>query len=146
MIMRYSFILEINVKHMFSHHIFKKTILQFTENPISQENLRFEARSRFIEQLLKHLTEQRDLAIARGCRNLQPIRDYYLIRVMLETGVRVQECCDLVDSDFSGHKLIVRCGKGGKSRTILLTRATANLINLYAHACGSIDEVDLFKR
>ena len=81
-----------------------------------------------IKRLLEYLTEQRDLAIARGCRNLQPIRDYYLIRAMLETGVRVQECCDLVDSDFNGHKLIVKCGKGGKSRTILLTRATANLI------------------
>lgn len=80
-----------------------------------------------IEKLLKHLTERRDLALARGS-NVQRIKDYYLIRSLLETGARLFELCALKESDFHGQKLIIRRGKGGKARTILLTRGTANLL------------------
>jgi site-specific recombinase XerD len=80
-----------------------------------------------IKALLDHITTQRDLAFARGNRP-QAVKSFYMLRVLLESGVRVQEFCDLDESDFVGQRLTVRNGKGGKARTILLTRATAALI------------------
>lgn len=80
-----------------------------------------------VAQLLQYLLNRRDLAIARG-EHSQAIRDYYIVRGLLETGLRVFEFCALVNSDFHGHKLNVRCGKGGRPRTVLLTRGTANLL------------------
>jgi integrase len=80
-----------------------------------------------IGHLNTHLTDQRDLAIARGT-NYQAVRDYYAFRTLLETGLRVFEFCSLVNSDLNGLKLTVRHGKGDKPRTVLLTRSTGNTL------------------
>ena len=77
--------------------------------------------------LTRHLLAERDLAIARG-NNTQAIRDYYALRTLLESGLRVAEFCELTNADFNGLKLIVRHGKGDKPRTVLLTRATAHML------------------
>lgn len=79
-----------------------------------------------IEKLLNHLREKRDLALARR-NDVQRIKDYYAIREILESGLRLFEFAALKDSDFHGQKLIVRKGKGGKARTVLLTRGSANI-------------------
>ena len=81
-----------------------------------------------IKKLLDSLTVERDLAIARR-DNDQAIRDYYGIRILLETGLREFEFCALVNSDFHGQKLNVRHGKGNKPRTVLLTKSTAIMLN-----------------
>jgi integrase len=80
-----------------------------------------------IELLNAHLLNRRDLAIARGTDN-QAIRDFYGVRTLLESGLRVFEFCALINTDFNGLKLSVRHGKGDKPRTVLLTRATANVL------------------
>lgn len=80
-----------------------------------------------INVLLTYLTEQRDLSLARG-NNPQAIRDYYGIRFLLESGLREFEFCALTNSDFTGHKIVVKRGKGGKARTVLLTKSTALLL------------------
>jgi integrase/recombinase XerD len=80
-----------------------------------------------VESLVHHLLTQRDLSIARG-NNPQAIRDYYAIRTLLESGLRVAEFCDLAVADFNGLKIVVRHGKGDKPRTVLLTRATAHML------------------
>ena len=80
-----------------------------------------------IQLLLGYVTQRRDLAIARG-NDRQGIKDFYIVKVLLESGTRVSEFCRLRNADFLGLKLIVTVGKGGKPRTILLTRSTANLI------------------
>lgn len=80
-----------------------------------------------IEQLKTYLLNQRDLAIARGT-DTQAIRDYYAIRTLLESGLRVFEFCALANADLNSLKLAVLHGKGDKPRTILLTRMTGNLL------------------
>lgn len=80
-----------------------------------------------IDRLKTHLLNRRDLAIARGT-DTQAIRDYYAILTLLESGLRVFEFCALLNSDFSGLRLVVRHGKGDKARTVLLTRSTANML------------------
>ena len=79
-----------------------------------------------VQSLASYLQDQRDLAIAR--QNPQPIKDYYILQTLLESGLRLFELCNLELSDFHGKKLNVRNGKGGKPRTILLTKGTANRI------------------
>ena len=80
-----------------------------------------------VKRLTDYLLVQRDLAIARQ-NNPQAIRDYYAIRALLETGLRVFEFCALLNGDFQGQRLVVKKGKGNKPRTVLLTKATALMI------------------
>ena len=80
-----------------------------------------------IERLLQYLLTHRDLAFARN-DNSQSIRDYYAVRTLLESGLRVFEFCALKNSDFGGLKMVVHRGKGNKPRTVLLTRSTANML------------------
>jgi integrase len=91
-----------------------------------------------VAALLDYLCRERDLALARG-NNPQAVRDFYLLRGLLETGLRVSEFCSLVNSDFSGLKLVVRRGKGGKPRTVLLTRSTAETFKEWLSLKGSLD-------
>lgn len=80
-----------------------------------------------VSALIESLLNRRDLALARR-NDKQGVRDYYMVRTLLESGLRVFEFCDLRQSDFQGQKLTVRHGKGGKPRTVLLTKATSNML------------------
>ncbi len=90
-----------------------------------------------VSALLEHLKEKRDLAIARA-NNDQAIRDYYQVRTLLESGVRVFEFCALLNFDFIGHKLVVRHGKGDKARTVLLTKGTALMLKEWQAVKGKL--------
>ena len=61
------------------------------------------------------------------------VRDRFLLRLGLSTGVRVMEMADLQCGDLflDGHNpsLLVRCGKGGKSRMVFFSRG-------FARVCG----------
>lgn len=65
-------------------------------------------------------TEYNKLLAAAGGN----IRDFCLLTVMLQTGVRVSELCALTldDIDFEQHLLQIRAGKGMKARTIPLEK------------------------
>ena len=80
-----------------------------------------------VEKVIAHTLTQRDLAIARA-NNSQHVKDYYIFRTFLETGLRCFEFCALTLSDFHGHRLSVRHGKGNRPRTIVLTKSTALLL------------------
>ena len=90
-----------------------------------------------IKMLLDHIERERDLSLARGA-NPQAVRDFYLLRGLLETGLRVSEFCSLLNSDLTGLKLVVRRGKGGKPRTVLLTRSTAELLKQWLSLKGTL--------
>ena len=51
-------------------------------------------------------------------------RDYALLQVLLQTGVRVSELCELEisDVDFAGNELLIRFGKGQKQRRIPIAK------------------------
>ncbi len=78
-------------------------------------------------KLYSALKDARDLAIQRR-RFLSHVRDYYLLRTLLETGLRAFELTALKVSDFCNKSLIVQYGKGGKPRTILLTVSTQKIL------------------
>ena len=81
-----------------------------------------------VRHVVEHLLARRDLAAVRA-NNPQAIKDYYMVRALLESGLRCFEFCDLALMDFNGHKVTVRRGKGGKPRTVVLTKATALMLN-----------------
>jgi site-specific recombinase XerD len=54
-------------------------------------------------------------------QNPYAIRNYHLLRLMLETGLRVKEVTNLEHKDFCCTSLVVRCGKGSKDRVVQLT-------------------------
>lgn len=66
------------------------------------------------------------------------VRDYYLLRTMLETGLRVFEIAALRVSDFRSGALIVRSGKGGKKRNVLLAKSTQKMLAEFVKLKGKV--------
>ena len=80
-----------------------------------------------VHRLYKQLEDTRDISIQRRLHYVF-IRDYYILKVLLETGVRVAELTALKVSNLVGNSLIVQNGKGGKKRNILLAIQTKRLL------------------
>lgn len=80
-----------------------------------------------IQKLYSTLRDAKDLALQRDAF-LHNVRDYFLIRTMFETGLRVFEVAALRVSDFRNGSIIVRSGKNGKPRNILLTKGTQKML------------------
>ena len=60
-------------------------------------------------------------------------RDYAILQLLLQTGLRVSELVNLEtgDMDFGGKALIVRGGKGNKDRTVPLETKGINAVRSY---------------
>jgi len=80
-----------------------------------------------VQRLYMALRDARDLALQRKSFFVH-IRDYYIMRVLLESGLRVFELAALRVSDYRDGSLIVRQGKGGKKRNVLLAKDTQKMI------------------
>lgn len=65
-------------------------------------------------------------------------RDRAIVLVLLDTGLRAQELCDLQyrDLDLDARSLKVRAGKGNKSRTVYLGRRATKALFDYVQADG----------
>jgi site-specific recombinase XerD len=79
-----------------------------------------------IERLYKVTEDAKDLAIQRA-KHLVYVRDYFILRALLETGLRVFELVGIQVQDFEGSAIIVQHGKNDKKRSILLTKGTQRL-------------------
>lgn len=83
------------------------------------------------EKKEKHALTDEELAkIREACKN---IREKALLEVMYSTGVRVSELCalDIEDVDFITRRVVVRCGKGKKSRETYLSGKAVVLLRGY---------------
>ena len=80
-----------------------------------------------ISRLYSALRDAKDIALQRKTFFCH-IRDYYLLRILLETGLRAFELAALKVSDFRAGSLIVRNGKGGKKRNVLLSKESQRMI------------------
>lgn len=60
-------------------------------------------------------------------------RDRAIIETLLSSGVRCAELCALTrnDVDLMNRTMYVRCGKGGKGRTVFITEVAAEYIGKY---------------
>jgi site-specific recombinase XerD len=80
-----------------------------------------------VRQLYAMLKDAKDLAVHRQ-QNFVHVRDNFILRTLLETGLRVAELCALKIGDFQAGSIIVQRGKGGKKRTIILSKGTQRML------------------
>lgn len=57
-------------------------------------------------------------------------RNIAIIYLMANTGIRREECCDMMLSNINGNKMSF-CGKGHKFRTVVLNKRTLEVIDAY---------------
>lgn len=75
--------------------------------------------------------------VIRGSRRKSSIRDYAILELALQTGLRVSEICSLCldDIEFSTRTTIghvrVRKGKGGRERMVTLNDAAERAVKVY---------------
>ncbi len=80
-----------------------------------------------VSTLYLELKKAKDLAIYRRSKWVH-IRDHYILKILLESGVRVFELTSLQLKDFRNNVLIVQRGKFGKKREIVLTQFAQKLV------------------
>jgi integrase len=71
-------------------------------------------------KLLRRADELRELGVSKNRQ--QPVRDWLIVRLALLSGLRASEVAALRVTDcfigYSRSELVVRCGKGGKTRVV----------------------------
>lgn len=81
-----------------------------------------------VEQLRNYLELQRRHGVETNSKKL--VRDAAIVEVLLGTGLRVSEVCDLVVGDLflDAGNLLVRRGKGNKARLVVIPRGLADYV------------------
>lgn len=74
------------------------------------------------------------------------LRDYTIMMVLLETGIRIQELLQLQIDDvvFSENELRVHIGKGRKARRVPFQKTCANVLKTYLRERGETQTKTLF--
>jgi site-specific recombinase XerD len=75
---------------------------------------------------------------------LAGFRDLAMWFLFADTGLRCQELCQLRQADLAGNELVIRCGKGGKRRSVSLGRAAVRVIQTYVDTYRPSGETFLF--
>ncbi len=85
------------------------------------------------DQVVPFTLEQLAALIQAATRGNNPKRDEAILLLLLDTGLRATELCDLLvsDVDFDGGAVLVRDGKGGKSRTVPFSAHTKKSLFQY---------------
>ena len=87
------------------------------------------------------LERKEQLALLRAVRRTGKIRDLAIITMLLHTGIRVSELCNLRVSDIAisdnSNMLTVREGKGTKRRNIPLNPTVLSVLKDYIKTIGS---------
>jgi len=86
------------------------------------------------------LKEEEALALLKAAKGTGFVakRNYALISLLLDTGVRASEICSLSLTDFSSDNAVKVFGKGGKERVVPYSKQTAKAIYRYLKARGDI--------
>lgn len=81
-----------------------------------------------VKQLREHLEGHRRQGIDRDTKKL--VRDAAIVEVLLGTGLRVSEVCDLVVGDLflAAGSILVRRGKGSKARLVAIAQKLASYL------------------
>ncbi|MDR0858910.1 MAG: tyrosine-type recombinase/integrase [Oscillospiraceae bacterium] len=82
------------------------------------------------EQVPKYLTLDQSVNLLRKVEGRHKIRDYAILTVFLNCGLRISELCGLDLTDVEADRLRVR-GKGSKERMVPINDAAAEAINRY---------------
>lgn len=95
---------------------------------------------RLIETKRAVLTEKQIKAILKTCegKSFLDRRDYAIIMLFIDTGVRLMEMAsiELSDIDWAGQAITIRRGKGGKARTVYFGKRTLRALDQYVNLKG----------
>ncbi len=83
------------------------------------------------QSLPKHLTLENSLDLLNSVDGPNKQRDYCILTLFLNCGLRLAELCSLNLSDISGEGTMTVTGKGNKERLIYLNSACQNAIRDY---------------
>jgi integrase/recombinase XerD len=112
-------------------------------NPVKDIKLlkeRKHAVATFSKEQLADLFKQPDLKTFTG------IRDYATLSLLLETGIRANECVSLTLADihFSDSNILIRNAKGHKERMVPIQSTMKNLLKKYIAIRGTVETDALF--
>lgn len=82
------------------------------------------------KQLPKHFTVEDSLSLLGSVENRNAARDYCILTLFLNCGMRLAELVNINITDIRGDSLVV-IGKGNKERTIYLNDACLSALNAY---------------
>lgn len=94
----------------------------------------------FTREQVADLLEQPDRKTFTG------FRDYTMMVVLLETGMRISELCNLKTGDlfFKEQEIRISKGKGGKARRVPFQQTCAKIVRNYLDIRGDLDTDALF--
>ncbi len=98
----------------------------FTDNPLQELDS-----PQIKKSLPKYLTLEESLALLNAVDGKNRERDYCIITLFLNCGMRLSELVSLNLSDIRTNNTLVVTGKGNKERTIYLNDACVDAINAY---------------
>ena len=98
----------------------------FKENPLQELDS-----PQIKKSLPKYLTLEESLSLLKAVDGKNRERDYCIITLFLNCGMRLSELVSLNISDIRTNNTLVVTGKGNKERTIYLNDACVDAINAY---------------
>ncbi|WP_080837649.1 tyrosine-type recombinase/integrase [Cohnella massiliensis] len=100
------------------------------------------------KKMIQTLTKEQVLALLnQPDRNtFTGLRDYTIMMLLLETGMRISECLalELGDVLLKDRELIIRMGKGRKARRVPIQKTCIQILQQYIAARGELDTKALF--
>jgi len=83
-----------------------------------------------VPQVFPHVLSEDDIRKLIQATKRKP-RDLALVLLLLDTGIRASECCNLTldDTDLDSRSLLIRNGKGQKERYVFFSDTTARAIS-----------------
>lgn len=83
------------------------------------------------QSLPKHLTLENSLELLNSVDGANERRDYCILTLFLNCGLRLSELCGLNISDISGDGIMTVTGKGNKERAVYLNESCQSAIKAY---------------
>ncbi|THF74409.1 tyrosine-type recombinase/integrase [Cohnella fermenti] len=100
------------------------------------------------KKMIQTLTKEQvlDLLEQPDRKSFTGLRDYTIMMVLLETGMRISECIalELGDVFLKEREIIIRMGKGRKARRVPIQKTCANVLQQYIAERGELDSKALF--
>lgn len=97
--------------------------------------------------VIEPLQQEQVEAMVSACdtRTFSGIRDRLVLLMLVDTGLRASELCNLCvnDVDLENQQLLVRHGKGGKSRRVPFGNAVLGALRTYLARRAEVDEPHL---
>jgi integrase/recombinase XerD len=100
------------------------------------------------KKMIQTLTKEQVLVLLHqpNRKTFSGLRDYTIMMLLLETGIRISECLalDLGDVLLKERELIIRMGKGRKARRVPIQKTCAQVLQQYITERGELDSTALF--